>query len=347
MRAIVLREFGGPEKLVCEQVSEPSPEPGEVLIKVAAVSINRSFDIGVRSGHYSANIKFPLVLGADPSGTIVEVGPQVASLSPGERVTVKSTIPCQVCAACRAGRLADCGFSSTLGVHRWGGYAEYVCVPVENVAVIPDGLSFEEATVAARHGAAAFNFLVVRGGLKCGETALIFGAAGALGLYAVQIAKLAGAAVIAVAGSDSRVDLALRYGADYGINYRTENVVERVAALTRGSGADLAFESSSDAVLWPKAFACLKQAGRMVTAGAHAGSKVTLDTRCLYTKRLTIIGAAGVTSSDLDFALAASAAGKLKAEIDRVLPLEKAATAHRLVESQQASGKVLLNPQLG
>ena len=251
----MLRAFGGPENLVCEDVPEPTPGTGEVVVKVETVSINRSFDIDVRSGRYSSKIKLPLVLGADPSGIVTAVASDVATIRVGARVAVKSTIPCGNCQSCRAGRQFDCGLSATVGVHRWGGCAEYVAVPASTIAIIPDGLSFEDATVIARHGSAAYNFMVSRGGLKCGETAVIFGAAGALGLFAVQIAKLAGATVIAVAGSDARADVARHHGADHAINYRSLDVVARVKELTLGAGADLAFESSSDPVLWPQALA--------------------------------------------------------------------------------------------
>jgi NADPH:quinone reductase len=204
MKAVLLREFGGPDKLSYEDVSDPAPSLGEVLIRVSAVSINRSFDIGVRRGRYSSDLRLPLVLGADPTGIVAARGPGVTFPNIGDRVAVMATIACGHCRLCRSGDPASCTDGRTVGVHRWGGYAEYVAVPASNLAVIPDALGFEDATVIARHGSAAYNFLVRRGGLKAGETALILGASGALGSFAVQIAKLTGARVIAAAGSDER-----------------------------------------------------------------------------------------------------------------------------------------------
>jgi NADPH2:quinone reductase len=347
MKAVVLRKFGGPEQLVLEEVPDPEPAFGEIVVKVATVSINRSFDLSVRKGSYSRGATLPLVPGADPSGTIFAIGNGVTNFNIGDRVAVMSTIACGQCHECRTGQAASCGSSRTIGVHRWGGYAEYVAVPAANAARIPDGLSFDDATVIARHGAAAYNFLIARGRLRAGETALIFGAAGALGAFAVQVAKLAGATVIAVAGADSRVAFARELGADVAINYRSGDVVEQVKALTQGRGADLVFESSGDPQVWPMALQCVAQAGRLVSCGAHGGGAVQLDLKRLYVGRLQIIGAAGVDVGDLDAALAAGARGALRATIDRVYPLERAGEAQDYVEREQPLGKVLIAPGRG
>ena len=346
MKAVLLREFGEPDKLSYEDVCDPTPAHGEVLIRVAAVSINRSFDIGVRSGRYSANIALPVVLGADPSGTVVALGAGVVFPKIGDRVAVMATIACGCCWLCRSGDPASCTHGQTVGVHRWGGYADYVSVPASNVAIIPDSLTFEDATVIARHGSAAYNFLIRRGGLKAGETALILGASGALGSFAVQIAKLAGARVIAAAGSDERAAAALRLGAENAVNYRTVDLLAEICRLTGGGGVNLVFDASSDPDLWQKAFASLADRGRIVIAGAHAGSMLTIDAAQLYRRRLQIIGAAGTMVGDLDFPLTAAARGQLRARIDSILPLREAAQAHLRVEFHQANGKVLLSPLL-
>ena len=344
MKAVMLRSFGGSEQLVLEDVPDPQPAPGEVVLQVVRVSINRSFDLSVRKGAYSRGAVLPLVLGADPSGIVTAVGTGVTSVKAGDRVTVMSTIACGQCHECRHGAAASCGFSRTIGVHRWGGYAEYVAVPARNVALIPGQLGFGEATVIARHGAAAYNFLVDRGRLRAGETAVVFGASGALGSFAVQVAKRMGATVIAVAGADSRTAFAHKLGADAAINYRNGDLAEQVLVRTNGRGADLVLESSGDPYLWPLALRCVAQAGRLVCCGAHGGSTVELDLKRLYIGRLQIIGAAGVNLSDLDWALAAGARGELKATIDRVFSLASAAAAHDYVERERPLGKVLMAP---
>jgi len=344
MKAVVLRSFGGSEQLVLEDVPDPKPTSDEIVLKVAMVSINRSFDLSVRKGAYSRGAVLPLVLGADPSGTICALGENVKGFKVGDRVAVMSTIACGRCRECRRGAGANCGFSRTIGVHCWGGYAEYVAVPAGNAALIPEALSFDHATVIARHGAAAYNFLIERGKLHAGETALIFGASGALGDFAVQIAKLSGATVVAVAGADKRTAFARRLGADVAINYRTGDLVEQVMALTNGRGADLVFESSGDPELWSLALQCVAQTGRLVSCGAHGGGNVQLDLKRLYVGRIQIIGAAGVNVSDLDWALAAGVRGDISATIDRIYPLECAAEAQDYVERERPLGKVLIAP---
>jgi NADPH:quinone reductase-like Zn-dependent oxidoreductase len=346
MRAVVLRSFGGPEQLRIETVADPVPGFGEIVIKVSTVSINRGFDLTVRKGNYSRGAVLPLVLGADPSGTVTAVGDGVSSFKPGDRVAVMSTVACGQCAECRRGMASSCGKSRTIGVHRWGGYAEFVAVPAANAARIPESLAFGDATVIARHGGAAFNFLIARGELSAGETLVVFGAAGALGGCAVQVGKLAGATVIGVAGADSRAAHALTLGAAAAVNYRAADVVAEVMALTQGRGADLVLESSGDPHLWPLALRCVAQSGRLVSCGAHAGGAVELDIKRLYTGRLRIIGAAGVDIGDLDRALAAGARGQIKANIDRRYPLEAAGDAQAYVEREQPLGKVLLLPEM-
>ena len=344
MKAVVLRSFGGSEKLLLEDVPDPQPAFGEIVLQVATVSINRSFDLSVRKGTYSRGAVLPLVLGADPSGTVCAIGKGVTVFKAGDRVAVMSTIACGQCQECRRGDAASCGFSRTIGVHRWGGYAEYVAVPAGNAALIPEALSFDHATVIARHGAAAYNFLIDRGKLHAGDTALVFGASGALGGFAVQVAKLTGATVVAVVGAGTLAIVAPHRGADYPKNNSRGGLVERVMGLTNGRGADLVFESSGDPELWPLALRCVAQAGRLVSCGAHAGGNVQLDLKRLYVGRLQIIGAAGVNVSDLDRALAAGARGDIRATIDRVYPLERAAEAQDYVERERPLGKVLIAP---
>ncbi len=344
MKAVVLRTFGGPEMLRLEDVAEPAPAPGEVVVQVEAVSVNRSFDLAVRAGTYARGGNLPLVLGADPSGLVVAVAPGVSRVHVGDRVTVMSTVACGGCRQCLGGDPASCARSTTIGVHRWGGYAEYVAVPAGNVARVPDGVGAAEATVVGRHGSAAWNFLIHRGGLKPGETLLVMGAAGALGSFGVQVGRMAGARVIAAAGSDERVAAALALGADAGVNYRAQDLAAEVMRLTDGRGVDVVFENISDPVLWPLALECLAQCGRMVTAGAHGGGAVTLDVRRLYIRRLRIIGAAGTTIVDVEQALLAAAAGRLRATVGRVMPLAEASQAHRLAEAEPSLGKIILCP---
>jgi NADPH:quinone reductase len=172
----------------------------------------------------------------------------------------------------------------------------------------------------------------------------VMGAAGALGSFGVQIARLLGGKVIAAAGADERVAAAVSYGAVAGVNYRQQDLTEEVLRITGGYGVDVVFENISDPVLWPRAFACLATHGRLVTAGAHGGGQVMLDARRLYLKRLQVIGSAGANRSDVEAALAASTKGHLRAAIGLQLPLREAAHAHDLLDRNAVLGKIILLP---
>jgi NADPH:quinone reductase len=344
MRAVVLREYGGPDVLSVEEVPDPTPVPGEVVVQVHAVSVNRSLDLEVRAAGAARGTRLPHVLGVDPAGVVVATADDVDSVHVGDRVAVVPHIRCGQCTFCTRGREDQCPNSRHIGVHRWGGYAEYVAIPAKNAVPIPDTLGFADAAVILRHAPTAYNLLRNLADVQPGERVLVMGATGGLGAAGVQVSKVLGAAVIAGAGADERVQLALQNGADLGVNYRTCDLTQEVERLTDGHGVDVVFENISDPVLWPKAFACLARAGRLVTAGAHGGGKVELDVRRLYGRRLRILGGAGATKQDVANALEAAGRGQLHAVIDRVMPLAAAADAHRLAEKGGLLGKLVLDP---
>lgn len=346
MRAVILREFGGPEVLRLEDVPSPEPGPGEVLIRVHAVSINRSYDLAVRQDRGGYYPVLPLVPGVDPSGVIEAAGPGVEQPRAGDRVTVRPTVSCGVCDTCRDGTPARCKQRGMVGIRRWGGDAEYLVIPAANTVPIPEGVSFAEATVIGRHFPTAFG-LAYRANLKEGETVLVMGAAGALGSCALQVAKLLGATVIAAAGTDERAAATLPLGADYAINYRATDLEQEVRRLTDGRGVDAVFENIGDPTLWPGAFYSLATGGRLVTVGAHGGGVVPLDVRQLYHRRLTVASGLGAERrEDFPRALDLAASGQFRVLIDRVLPLEQVAEAHWLVEEGRVLGKVILDPTM-
>lgn len=343
MKAIVVREFGGPDVLHLEDLPTPKPDVGEILVKVHSVSVNRTLDCVVRSDNYPVKIKLPHVLGVDPAGEVVGVG-GVTKFKLGERVAVISATPCQKCVPCLKGDEANCVDSRRIGIDLWGGYAEYIAVPERCAVKLPDDVSFAEGTVITRHFPMAFNLLVNKAQVRAGEWVLVMGATGALGSSCVQVAKMFGANVIAGAGTDERVDLAKTYSADFGINYRKHDLAKEVMRLTDNAGVDIVCENISDPTLWPAALASLAVNGRLVTAGAHGGGSVTLDVKRLYMRRLRVIGAAGTSVADVEKALDAARQGKIRAIINRTMPLSAAAEAHRIVEQNQITGKIILQP---
>jgi NADPH2:quinone reductase len=334
VKAIVIREFGPPSVLRLEDVPTPEPGPGEVLIKVHAVSVNRTLDTVVRAGKYGRRVTLPLVPGVDPSGVVAKCGPGVTGRKVGDRVVTQLRVSEPT--ATEPPRL--------MGVHTWGGYAEYVKVAAESTTIVPDGIDFPTATVVARHAPTAFSLLRDKAQLKAGEWVLVMGAAGGLGSAGVQAAKYLGAKVIAAAGSDERVKVARDFGADAGINYRSQDLTLEAMRITEGRGVNVVFENIGAPDLFPKAFAALARRGRLITAGGHGGGTVPLDVNRLYQNQLTIIGATGESKEDVAMSLQAAAEGWFKALIDCVLPLSQAARAHEIVEGRSGIGKVILDP---
>ena len=344
MKAIVLRAFGGPETLRFEEIATPAPAPDEALIRVRNVSVNVTLDILLRKGLYARKPALPHVMGTDPVGEVVALGAGAKGLALGDRVGVHTSLHSDRCVPGQESR--DRGPFGLVGITCWGGYAEYAAVRAANCFVLPDGLSYPDATGIVRHMPTARHLLHKQAALQPGEWVLVMGATGGLGSCCVQVAKRMGARVIAAAGADERVAAAVeRFGADHGVNYRDRDLAAEVMALTDGHGADVVTESIGDPDLWPGAMDSLAVLGRLVTAGAHAGGQVSLDLRQLYLKRQRIIAMPACDFDDIDWALQAARDGAVRAPIiDRTLPLHRAADAHRLIEAREAVGKVLLDP---
>lgn len=335
MKAVVMHRFGGPEALEVAEVPRPVPRADEVLIRVHAVTVNRTLDLAVRAGRYGRPITLPHVLGADPVGEIVEIGDEVADRKVGDRVATSPFV--------KAAR--ESAPPVLLGVSAWGGYAEFVVVPARITHLLPARLDFADAAVVARHAPLALHLLETKAKVCPGETVLVMGASGGLGSVGVQVAKSLGATVIAGAGAPERVARAVAAGADHGIDYRRSDLVQNVMALTGGRGVDVVFENIGDPDLFPQALSSLARGGRLVTAGSHGGGKVMLNVTELYQKQLTLYGSTGQTSGDLDRALALAADGLLQAEIADTFPLSSAARAHEDLEEGRITGKIVLLPQ--
>jgi NADPH:quinone reductase-like Zn-dependent oxidoreductase len=345
MKAIVIHEYGPPDVLRYEDVPNPVPREGEIRIRVHAATVNRVLDVSLRAGRerYRGPV-LPLIPGVDCAGVVDAVGPGVGRWRVGDRVAAAGTMPLDTCAEDGAGYKGPRGM---MGIKRPGGFAELVAVPACAGVPVPERLDFHHAAVVMRHVPTAWNLLVHVAELKAGETVLIMGAGGNLGSIGIQIAKnVIGATVIAAAGSEARVKLGLDLGADFGINYATADILSEVMRLTGGKGVNVLYDNVANPAVLPAAFLAIGMNGRLVTAGAHAGPDVSINFSHLYHKRITIKGRPGHTASDVPHCLAAAASGKIAPQIDRVLPLSRAAEAHRLVEANAGQGKIVLDPTL-
>lgn len=347
MKAQVQSAFGGPEVLEWREVADPEPGPRDIVVEVHAVSVNPGLDFLVREGRHPRPVTLPHVLGIDPAGIVVARGGEVETPGIGDRVFLEYLIGCGECVHCGAGRAVACVNNRMIGVSLWGGNAERIVAPCANAVPVPAGLPFPKAVVLARHAPTAMFLLEDQARVRPGEWVLVNGATGGLGNACVQIAKAAGARVIAGTGSDERAALALRTGAEFAVNYRVQDIESEVMRITDGAGIDILCDSVGDAEVWPRALATVAKNGRVVTAGARGGGKVPLDLARLYTRRISILGGMGTASGGVARAFAMALDGALEPLIEVTAPLSAAADMHRALGAGEIQGKVVLVPVPG
>ena len=340
MKAVVLNAFGGPENLVPTMLPDPTPGPGEVLLRVRACALNH-LDLWIRAGLPVA--KPPFTLGCDVAGEIAALGPGVSEFEVGQRFAVHPGRSCGQCAACRDGRDSDCAGYGIIGAYKGlpGGYAELLTVPVQHLLAMPDALSFVDAAAVPLVFLTAWHMLDTLAGLQAGETILIVGAGAGVATAAIQIAKLRGARVIATSTSKDKLARAKALGADDGVLYPPEELARTVRKLTNGAMADAVFEHVGGTLIG-EALKCLRRSGRLVTCGATAGPNATIDLRYVFDRQLKIFGAKMGGLAEMRAVWALVAAGKLKPVVDRTFPLAEAARAHEHLGAREQFGKVVL-----
>ncbi|HEY8476248.1 MAG TPA: zinc-binding dehydrogenase [Chloroflexota bacterium] len=339
MRAVVFHEHGGPEVLAPAEVPRPEAGPGQVVVRVRACGVNR-LDIWVRSGRRGP-VPLPHIQGSEVAGEVAEVGPGVVGVEAGQRVVVYPWLFCGHCEACLGGTETVCDRTDILGVQSQGGYAEYVAVPAANALPLPPALDFVEGAAVTLSTLTAWHMVVGRARVQPGETVLVLAAGSGVGSAAVQIARLAGARVIATASSDAKLERARALGAEMTINTQHEDLVEAVRRLTDGRGADVVVEHVG-AATWAASAAALAKNGRLVTCGATTGAEATENLRLLYSRQLTVLGSMGGTRHELRQVLAATAEGRLRPVVHATYPLERAAEAQRAMEAREQFGKLVL-----
>ncbi len=346
MKAIVFHEYGSPDVLKFEDVSLPVPRFGEVRIAVHAATVNRVLDVSLRNGGgLQRGVVLPCIPGVDCAGTIDAVGPGVMRWKLGDRVAATGTMPLEPCADDDSSYDGPMGM---MGIMRPGGFAEFVTVPARALIALPPALSFHTAAVAIRHVPMAWNLMCNGAKLRAGEWVLVMGASGNLGSIGIQIAKnVIGAHVIAAAGSHERAQIGLGLGADSAIDYGSSDIYDEVMRITDRRGVDVVYDNVGNPPVFARAFQTLRFGGRLVTAGAHAGSHATIDLVHLYSHGITIHGMVGRRRSDEERAVQLVSEEKIALRIDRVMPLSQAAEAHRSMESELDTGKIVLDPTLG
>jgi NADPH2:quinone reductase len=322
MNAIAITSPGGPEVLRQEKLPVPEPGPGQVLVRVAAAGVNRP-DILQRQGGYPPPPGAPSTPGLEIAGTVEAVGDVSLRFKPGDRVC--ALVP-------------------------GGGYAEYAVVAEDNALPVPSGLSLVEAAAIPETYFTVWTNVFDRGRLKPGETLLIHGGSSGIGTTAIMLAKAFGSRVIVTAGSDEKCEACLKLGADFAINYRTHDFVEIVKTET-GAGANVILDMVGGPYV-QRNISAVAVDGRIVQIAFQQGSKVEVDLLPIMLKRLTFTGStlrprsveakAEIARALEDKVWPLLAAGRCKPQIYRTFPLAKAAAAHRLMESSEHIGKIVL-----
>jgi len=345
MRAVVMSGYGGPEVLELGERPDPQPGPGEIVVRVEAVAVNR-LDVWVREdvGHaYAARL--PVIPGYDVGGEVAVLGDGVSDVSLGEHVYVHYDYSCGRCAYCLEGDEAACADYEVMGVQRDGGYAELVLAPARNVFPLPDGLDARTAAAAGSVYLTAYHMLFARAGLRPGETVLVTAGGSGVGGAAIALARMAGARVIATASTPAKRARLLEAGAEDAIDYTAGGWPDEVRALTGGRGVDVAVDHvGRDA--FPGALAALANRGRIVLCGASSGPEATIDLVDVFARQVSIIGSSDGSRRELVEVFRLLAEGRVAPPpISAALPLERAAEAQRMLASRDHYGRVLLTPR--
>ncbi len=325
MRAVVITHPGGPEVLEVQQVPDPEPRADEVVIQVAATAVNRA-DLLQRQGNYPPPRGASSYLGLECSGTIAELGETVAGWSVGDKVCALLT---------------------------GGGYAEKVAVPVGQLLPVPEGIGLVDAAALPEVTCTVWSMVFGShaGRLQPGERLLIHGGSSGIGTMAIQVAHGRGAIVFATAGTRRKTEFCRTLGADVAINYRDEDFEDRVAAETDGRGVDVVLDNMGASYL-PRNMAALAVGGRLIVLGMQGGREGELDLGALLSRRATVHAAglrarpaadkAAIVAETQNAVWPMIEAGTVRPIIDRVLTLDDAPEAHRLIDSSEHIGKVLL-----
>jgi len=328
VRAVRIHADGGPEVLCVDEVDDPVPDAGEVLVELRAASLNR-LDLWVRKGMPS--VPKPRILGADGAGVVRAVGDGVDRFAHGDRVVINPGLD------------HGDGRITVIGEHTDGTHCELIAVPAENVYPIPDGVSFEEAAAFPLVFETAYRMLVTKAAVREGEWVLIWGIGSGLAQAALAVARAVGARTLVTSSSDEKLRRATgELGADAAINHGRGDVRELVkAAIGGGPGVDVVVEHVGQAT-WATSLAVLRPGGRVTVCGATTGPNPPAQLHRIWWKQLTVYGSTMGTKEDFEGAYELVASGRARPVVDSVFPLAEVRAAHERLERGEQFGKVVL-----
>ncbi len=342
MKALCFYEHGELDVLRYDDVSDPEPKPGEVLLKVKACAVNH-LDVWVRRGWPGLNLDMPHWGGADVAGVIEELGEGVTGWQVGDRVVVDPGINAVEDEFTRRGEDSISPGYHILGEHMKGGFAEYLTVSAQNLASMPAGLDFSTAAAPLLVTLAAWRMLIHRARLRAGESVLVVGAGGGVNSMAIQIAKLAGATVYVVASDAQKAEKAYELGADFVLDRSKMDWGRKISKLTGKRGVDVVVDNVGRATI-NTSMRAVSRGGRIVIIGNTSGPQVEIDIRYIFGKQISLIGSTMGTHQDFRDVTALLWEGKLRTVVDRVMPLSKGREAYALLGRGEQFGKIILTP---
>jgi NADPH:quinone reductase-like Zn-dependent oxidoreductase len=299
-------------------------------------------DIWTRNGWPGIKLEYPHISGSDGAGAVAGLGACVSGWNIGDRVVINSNLGCGHCPACITGQDNRCREWHLLGETVRGTYAQYVAIPSTNIYPVPAGFELRMAAAAALVFHTAWHSLIVRGGLRPGESVLVVGASGGVNTACIQIAKLAGATVFVVGSGEEKLKLAESLGADYLIDRsKDENWSKTIYGLTSKRGVDVVVDNVG--TTFPSSFRTATKGGRILTVGNSGGAKVEIDNRQIFGKHLSILGSSMGTRADFATVMELVFTGKLKPVLDRDFPLKDAGAAQERLEKGEQLGKITLS----
>jgi len=343
MRAVVLKEFGGPEKLQLEEVAAPTADTlreREILVRVRAVGVCYH-DIINRQGNLPRT-KLPSIMGHEIAGVVEAVGPAVRAFRAGDRVASIQRVPCGRCDLCRRDRTSLCKEGVFFGEEIPGGYADLVVSEEQGLAKVPEGLGFEEASICACTIGTAIHVVRTRGTVQLDETVLITGASGGVGLHAIQVCRLTGARVYAVTSSPAKAAKLKEAGADEVIVSPDLRFASQVRRITGGRGVDVALEITG-ALTFDQSIRSLAPAGRMIVVGNLETRPVSVMPGLLILKELEIRGSFATTTAELSESFRLVAEKKIKPVVSKVMPLSEVGRAQQILYDRGVTGRIVLS----
>ncbi len=344
MKALCFYNHGGPEVLRYDDVPDPKPGKGEVLVRVGACALNH-LDIWVRRGWPGLDLEMPHWGGSDIAGEVVEAGPEVSGWEPGRRVVLDHGINVVEDEFTRRGQHSMSPGYRIIGEHMRGGLAEYIAVPAANLVEIPDGVDFPHAAAPLLVTLTAWRMLINRAKLRAGETVLVVGAGGGVNSVATQVAKMAGATVFVVASNAEKAEKAKELGADYTIDRSRVDWGKEIFRLTGKRGVDVVVDNVGGATI-ATSMRAVARGGRIVIVGNTSGPQAEIDIRLIFGKQISLVGSTMGTHQDFRDITRMLWGGKIKTVVGEVLPLSEGRRAFDIMEKSEQFGKIVLVPEL-